>query len=592
MNSFASMSVRARLTALLAFANVFLVIAAGYAWYAITRLNSQIENVIAVQNQVEAAGDLARRTQLDFKIQVQEWKDTLLRGYDAELFDKHSKAFAARTAQVHKELESLGEMSTKIGLSADLVSKAIREHEDLDRKYAAALAGYHGSDAMSAREVDKAVRGIDRAPTEYINEIVKAVQERGDWLDGQAARTASDEKRWLIIGLMALALFTIAVSAVAGSFVIVSITRRLERATEVARVVASGDLTARIEVGNQDELGKLLGSLRDMNRSLSAIVGRVRDSSEQVSAAATQIAVGNTDLSSRTEEQASSLEETAASIEEMTATVNQTATNANQANQLAANAAKVAQRGGQAVEQVVKTMDGIQQSSKKIAEITGVIDSIAFQTNILALNAAVEAARAGDHGRGFAVVAGEVRSLAQRSAEAAREIKGLISDSTDRVNAGAKIADDAGQTMAEIVSSVNRVSQLIGEIATAANEQSSGIAQANTAVSELDKATQMNAALVEESTAASESLRRLAIEMAGAVKTFRIDEALAASIAVATAPAVAATAAAPRAAPAREAPRIAPAAAKTSLTVTRPETQLAMARTKGAQATVEEWKEF
>ena len=586
MKSFASMSVRARLAALLAFANVFLVVAAGYAWYAITRLNAQMENVIATQNQVEAAGDLARRAQLDFKVQVQEWKDTLLRGYDADLFDKHSKAFAARSAQVRKDLDSLAEMSKSIGLADDLVAKAIREHEALDKKYAAALAGFHGSDAMSPREVDTAVRGIDRAPTEYINEIVKAVQERGDWLDAQAIKSATDERRWLVIGLIALSLFTVAVSALAGTLIIMAITSRLQRATEVARTVASGDLTARIETGNDDELGKLLGSLRDMNRSLSSIVGRVRNSAEQVSTAATQIAAGNGDLSSRTEEQASSLEETAASIEEMTATVNQTASNANQANQLAASAAKVAQRGGEAVAQVVKTMDGIQESSRKIAEITGLIDSIAFQTNILALNAAVEAARAGDHGRGFAVVAGEVRSLAQRSAEAAREIKGLINDSSERVNTGAKIAGNAGETMAEIVSSVNRVSQLIGEIATAANEQSSGIAQANTAVSELDKATQQNAALVEESTAASESLRRLAMDMAEAVKTFRVDEALAAPVAVAPAPA-------PRAIPARETPRIAPAAtARPALALERPETRLAMARTKAAQATVEEWKEF
>jgi len=578
-----SMSVRTRLAALLAFANIFLVVAAGYAWYAIARLNTQMENIIATQNQVEAAGDLARRAQLDFKVQVQEWKDTLLRGYDAELFDKHTKAFAARSAQVHKELESLNEMSTKLGLPADLVVKAIREHEELDRKYAAALTAYHGSDALSAREVDKAVRGMDRAPTEYINEIVKQVQERGDWLDAEAAKNATAEKRWLLVGLALLALFTIAVSALAGSVVIVTITRRLQRATEVARTVAAGDLTADIEVGNDDELGKLLGSLRDMNRSLSSIVGRVRNSAEQVSTAATQIAAGNTDLSSRTEEQASSLEETAASIEEMTATVNQTATNANQANQLADKASQVAQRGGEAVEQVVKTMDGIQDSSRKIAEITGVIDSIAFQTNILALNAAVEAARAGEHGRGFAVVAAEVRALAQRSAEAAREIKGLISASNERVNAGAKIADEAGQTMVEIVSSVTRVSQLIGEIATAANEQSSGIAQANTAVSELDKATQQNAALVEESTAASESLRRLAVDMAETVRAFRVDESLAASQpAPASRPALAA----------REAPRIAPRAAAPALHATRPETQLAMARTKAARATVEEWKEF
>jgi methyl-accepting chemotaxis protein len=232
--------------------------------------------------------------------------------------------------------------------------------------------------------------------------------------------------------------------------------------------------------------------------------------------------MGNGDLSSRTEEQASSLEETAASIEEMTATVNQNAQNAGQASDVATGAADIARKGGAAVDQVVGMMSGIQASSKKISDIIGVIDSIAFQTNILALNAAVEAARAGEQGRGFAVVAGEVRSLAQRSAEAAKEIKGLITDSVERVDAGARLADDAGRTMAEVVASVNRVSSIIGEIATATTEQSTGIAQVNQAVADLDKVTQQNASLVEESTAAAEQLRVLAGEMVETVAVFRL----------------------------------------------------------------------
>ncbi len=315
-----------------------------------------------------------------------------------------------------------------------------------------------------------------------------------------------------------------ALSTAWGVSTTLGIVRRLARASEAAGVVASGDLTSDIDVGREDELGRVLQSLRDMNASLSAIVGRVREAAEKVTVAASQISAGNTDLSSRTEEQASNLEETAASIEQMTATVTQNANTAITANQLAASAAQVAQKGGHAVGEVVKTMEGIQASSRRIADIIGVIDSIAFQTNILALNAAVEAARAGESGRGFAVVAAEVRSLAQRSAEAAREIKTLIGDSVRRADAGARLAGDAGATMNEIVSSVSRVSQLIGEIATATAEQSSGIAQANAAVSQLDKVTQQNAALVEESTAASESLRQLAVEMSHAVSVFRTSE--------------------------------------------------------------------
>jgi hypothetical protein len=274
-----------------------------------------------------------------------------------------------------------------------------------------------------------------------------------------------------------------------------------------------------------------------MNGSLAGIVGRVRQSAEEVTTASTQIAAGNTDLSTRTEEQASSLEETAASIEEMTATVNQNAQNANEANKVASTAADVARRGGEAVDEVVKMMENIQASSRKIGDIIGVIDSIAFQTNILALNAAVEAARAGDQGRGFAVVAGEVRSLAQRSAEAAKEIKTLITDSVGRVDDGARLADDAGKTMVEVVSSVNRVSQIIGEIAAATQEQSTGIAQVNTAVGDLDKVTQQNASLVEESTAASESLQQLAREMVTAVSVFRLSSSAPAKPTLAAPPA-------------------------------------------------------
>jgi len=570
------LSIRARLAALLVFANVFLIAAAGYAWYAISRLNSQLENVVAVTNEVDAAKDLARSAQLHFKIQVQEWKNMLLRGYDAELYAKHSKGFAEESDRVTRDLKTLAEAAGRVGVDAKLVESATVEHNELNRRYAEALRAFHGSDMGSAHEVDKAVRGMDRAATEHFDAIAKTVQERGDKLDAEAVANAAAEKRLLVIGLALMALFTVVMSAVSGTLVIAGIARRLQRATEVARTVAAGDLTADIDIGREDELGKLLRSLADMNGSLAGIVGRVRDTAEKVSAASTQIAAGNTDLSSRTEEQASNLEETAASIEEMTATVNQTAQNAAQANQVASAAAQIAQRGGAAVGEVVKTMDGIQASSRKIAEITGLIDSIAFQTNILALNAAVEAARAGDHGRGFAVVAGEVRSLAQRSAEAAREIKSLIGESAGRVDAGAKLAGDAGTTMTEIVSSVNRVSQLIADIAAATGEQSAGIAQANTAVSELDKVTQSNAALVEQSTAASESLRELAYSMAEAVKVFRIDDA-----------AVSRTAAQPRIAAPAQAHAL-PHAPKPALRTARPKALAPAA--SGPKA--DEWKEF
>jgi methyl-accepting chemotaxis protein len=519
---FANLTIRARLALLLAFVNAMLFAAAGYAWYAIARLNGQLEHAMQVQEQEDRAGEAARRAQLEFKVQVQEWKNMLLRGDDAQLLQHHSNAFTASSERVAKHLAALNEQARVLGLEAGLANKAIAEHEELDRKYREAFKLFRANDDASVQEVDKAVRGIDRAATDHIDAIVRLVHDHADKLAAETSAAAASEKRVLIIGLASLALIACLVSGLAGFFTIRGITRRLARATDFAGTVAAGNLDARVDTGGADEVGQLLGSMREMTGSLAGIVDRVRRAAEMVTTASSQIAAGNTDLSARTEEQASSLEETAASIEEMTATVNQNAQNAGQASEVASSAAVIAQRGGDAVDQVVKMMESIQASSRKIGDIIGVIDSIAFQTNILALNAAVEAARAGDQGRGFAVVAGEVRSLAQRSAEAAKEIKSLITDSVQRVDAGAKLADGAGQTMGEVVASVARVSQIIGEIASATREQSSGIVQVNQAVGDLDKATQQNASLVEESTAASESLKELAREMVDAVSVFRL----------------------------------------------------------------------
>jgi methyl-accepting chemotaxis protein len=283
-----------------------------------------------------------------------------------------------------------------------------------------------------------------------------------------------------------------------------------ERLRKVARTVADGDLTSRVDVTTTDETGQLLQALKEMNSSLVKIVGDVRTGTDNMASASSQIASGNLDLSSRTEEQASSLEETASSMEEMTSTVKQNADNARQANQLAASASEVALCGGSVVAQVVDTMSSINESSKKIVDIIGVIDGIALQTNILALNAAVEAAPAGEQGRGFAVVASEVRNLAQRSAAAAKEIKGLIGDSVEKVDLGARLVEQAGTTMGEIVDSVKRVTDIMSEITCASQEQTSGIEQINQAISQMDQVTQQNAALVEEAAAAAESLQERA----------------------------------------------------------------------------------
>ncbi|CUI72787.1 methyl-accepting chemotaxis protein [Achromobacter xylosoxidans] len=303
-----------------------------------------------------------------------------------------------------------------------------------------------------------------------------------------------------------------------------SITAPLAQAVSVAETVARGDLGQPIHAVTRDETGRLLRALHDMQDKLAGAVRAIRAGSETISSAAGQIAAGNADLSSRTEEQAASLEETAASMEELASTVKQNADNARQANQLAASASEVAQRGGAVVSAVVSTMGDISASSRKISEIVSVIDGIAFQTNILALNAAVEAARAGEQGKGFAVVAGEVRSLAQRSAQAAREVKTLIEASVSKVAEGAGQAENAGTTMQEVVASVKRVTDIMGEIAAASQEQASGIEQVNRAVSQMDEVTQQNAALVEEAAAAAGSMQDQAHALVRAVGVFRLRE--------------------------------------------------------------------
>jgi len=303
-----------------------------------------------------------------------------------------------------------------------------------------------------------------------------------------------------------------------------SICGPLDQAVAVATRIASGDLGSRIVAEGQDEPARLVRALADMQASLRSLVGQVRESSESIEVASSEVASGNTDLSQRTELAASHLQRTASSMDSLTDTVRQSNDSAHTANQLASSAAAVAARGGQVVAQVVSTMEDINNSSKKIADIIGVIDGIAFQTNILALNAAVEAARAGEQGRGFAVVAGEVRSLAQRSAEAAKEIKALIGASVDRVESGSRLVNDAGTTMTEIVASVQRVTDIIGEISAASTEQSQGIVEVKGAIGEVDQMTQQNAALVEQSAAAAESLKEQAIKLASVVSTFRLAE--------------------------------------------------------------------
>ncbi|MDN6888156.1 methyl-accepting chemotaxis protein [Variovorax sp. CAN2819] len=348
-------------------------------------------------------------------------------------------------------------------------------------------------------------------------------QHQHDEIDAAAREIAEDYAAGRIM-LLSLAAVAVVLGALFAWRLSSGIVRPLGHAVEVAETVAAGDLRVDIRVESRDEAGQLMQALKHMNMSLAKVVGEVRLGTDTIATASSQIASGNQDLSSRTEEQASSLEQTAASMEELTSTVKQNADNARQANQLAVSASEVATRGGMVVSQVVDTMESINASSRKVVDIIGVIDGIAFQTNILALNAAVEAARAGEQGRGFAVVASEVRSLAQRSAAAAKEIKTLIGDSVEKVEEGSRQVEEAGRTMDEIVGSVKRVTDIMGEITAASQEQTSGIEQINQAITQMDQVTQQNAALVEEASAAAQSLQEQAGSLVQTVGVFKLDQ--------------------------------------------------------------------
>ncbi|MBP8190550.1 MAG: MCP four helix bundle domain-containing protein [Aquabacterium sp.] len=352
--------------------------------------------------------------------------------------------------------------------------------------------------------------------------LQQLVKNQRDDIDAQAQaiNQANNTGR---MALIAFGLFALAAGFGLTIWLARTLTRPINQAVEVSDRIAALDLSERIDAHNNDETGHLLTSLQSMQESLKTLVTEVRHSTDSMKTASVEIATGNQDLSSRTEQTASNLQQTASSMEHLTGTVRQTADAARVANQLAASAHSAASKGGEVVSHVVSTMDEINQSSRKIADIIGVIDGIAFQTNILALNAAVEAARAGEQGRGFAVVAGEVRSLAQRSANAAKEIKALIGASVDKVETGARLVKDAGASMSDIVTSVQQVNDIIGEITAATSEQSEGIGQINAAVTQLDQMTQQNAALVEQSAAAAESMRDQAQRLADKVAAFKLD---------------------------------------------------------------------
>jgi len=489
----------------------------GAALFGIYSLNQSVslyENEVSAQHAHERdVADLLGT----FKTQVQEWKDTLLRGKDPAKLDKHWRAFAKQEAAVDDKARALL-AALSAGESRTLVEQFAAAHAQMGVDYR------KGFDAFKAAEFDStagdaAVAGMDRAPARLLADSGRKIAEDSSAVSAKAADQAHRASLVSIVLMLAVGAAGIGV----GIWFSRKITRPVDDALKVAQAIAGGDLTTRVKMIGQDEIGQLLAALSAMQGSLAGVVGNVRANSESVATASSQISQGANDLSSRTEEQASALQQAAASMEELGSTVRQNAENALSANQLALGASAVARKGGDVVGEVVETMKGINDSSKRIVDIIGVIDAIAFQTNILALNAAVEAARAGEQGRGFAVVASEVRTLAQRSADAAKEIKSLISASVERVEHGTALVDRAGVTMTEIVTSIERVTDIMGEISAASTEQSTGVGQISEAIAQMDQATQQHAALVEESAAAAESLRDQARQLVQVVAVFKLE---------------------------------------------------------------------
>ena len=559
-------SIRMRMIGAIGVVLVLLLIVGSVGLFGMNSMRTQTQQFMDIS---VASGKLVTRM-VAAQGDVRRYEKDMIIGYEKPETVKQRRA---QWDEARKSVESLGRELAAISPAEDRVvidrfKTAMDSYAEQASKVINQLeSGGYDNAAVADRLLD--------AAKQRAGEAEKLLADLRGKLDEEAqeakahAETTRSRVLWIFVLVLAVAALIVVPLTLLN---MVSICNPLAEAEALATAIAGGDLSRHIkDIEGRDEASKLMQSLQRMQEVLQGLVGELRSSADSIRTASAEIATGNQDLSGRTEQTASNLQQAASSLTQLTGTVKQTADSARTANQLASSASGAAAKGGEVVSHVVSTMDEINTSSKRIGDIIGVIDGIAFQTNILALNAAVEAARAGEQGRGFAVVAGEVRSLAQRSAEAAREIKTLIGASVERVETGARLVQEAGSTMSDIVSSVQRVNDIIGEITAAASEQSDGITNVNQSVAQLDQMTQQNAALVEESAAAAESLRDQAERLASVVGRFRIREGASAAIqarpvvkapaAIAPAPAVRATpvktaAAAPRpaAAPKRPAP--------------------------------------
>jgi methyl-accepting chemotaxis protein-1 (serine sensor receptor) len=519
---FVNLKISVRLSLLGSFFLIALLVTSVNAWHTLGVANQRANDALAKVEALALAADRARAAQVEFKIQVQEWKNILVRGSDPAELAKYTEAFKDSASRTLGTLDKLKATLRIQGAPIDMVENAQAALQALNAHYLAALASYDGADPQSYKLLDRQVKGMDRGPTRQIDAIVAAIQDRSlktIMATREEKMAAERSERQLAIVIFG----TILASATAATVWLArSITAPLRQAVAIAGTVAEGNLSQEIVVDRKDEIGMLLASLKSMQQGLAGIVLRVRSGTEAMSAATSEIAQGNQDLAARTEEQASAVEETAASMEQLTSMVQKSSAAAAEARRMAETASDAAARGGAAVAEVVSTMSEIESASGRIVDIIGVIDGIAFQTNILALNAAVEAARAGEQGRGFAVVASEVRTLAQRSATAAKEIKALISDSVGKVQQGSRLVDGAGETMREVVGSIQHVAGVVAGITGTTTQQSEGIVQINEAMRQMDGVVQQNSALVEQAAAAADALQQQAFALSEVVDVFRL----------------------------------------------------------------------